>query len=103
MRIQSFKSVRWLEIFLQPVEFSFSLLKQNQAQSSLSTDFLFQAYNNESTYQQQLHNVAKIPLNYVETSPNTAQTQPHEPAFVIGCEQTRHPSCRQLPHAQIFM
>ena len=29
MRIQSFKSVRWLENFLQPIEFSFSLLKQN--------------------------------------------------------------------------
>ena len=29
MCIQSFKSVRWLEHFLQPVEFSFSLLKQN--------------------------------------------------------------------------
>ena len=29
--------------------------------------------------------------------------QPHEHAFVICCEQTRHPSCRQLPHAQTFM
>ena len=29
MRIQSFKPVSWLENFLQSVEFSFSLLKQN--------------------------------------------------------------------------
>ena len=34
----------------------------------------------------------------VETCPNIAQTQPYEPAFVIGCEQTRHSSCRQLPN-----
>ena len=33
MRIQSFKSVRWLENFLQPGEFSFSFLKQNHAKS----------------------------------------------------------------------
>ena len=60
-----------------------------QAQSTFSTDFLFLAYNNESTFHQQLHNVAKMPLNYVETCPNIAQMQPHDPAFVIGCEQTR--------------
>ena len=46
----------------------------------ISTDFLFLAYNNESTFHQQLHNVVKIPLNYVETCPKIAQTQPHEPA-----------------------
>ena len=33
MRIKSFKSVRWLENFLQPVEFIFSLLKQNHGKS----------------------------------------------------------------------
>ena len=33
MRIQSFKSVRWLENLLQPVEFSFSLLQQNHGKS----------------------------------------------------------------------
>ena len=70
-----------------------------QAQSTFSTDFLFLVYNNESTFHQQLHNVAKIPLNYVKTCPNIAQTQPHELAFVIGCEQTWHPSYRQLPHS----
>ena len=108
VRIQSFKSVRWLENFLQTVEFSFSLLKHNhgksefrQAQFTFVTDFLFLAYNNESTFYQ--HNVAKIPSNDVKKCPNIAQTQPHEPTFVIGCEQTRHPSCRQLPHAQTFM
>ena len=41
-----------------------------QAQSTFSTDFLFLAYNNEPTFHQQLDNVAKILLNYVETCPN---------------------------------
>ena len=36
MSIQSCKSVRWLENFLQPVEFSFSLLKQNHGRISTS-------------------------------------------------------------------
>ena len=27
----------------------------------------------------------------------------HSSQLVIGCEKTRHPSCRQLPHAQTFM
>ena len=59
-----------------------------QAQSTFSTDFLFLAYSNESTFHQQLDNVGNITLNYVETYPNIAQTQLHEPAFVTGCEQT---------------
>ena len=33
MRIQSFKSVRWLENFLHTVEFSFSLLKETMEKS----------------------------------------------------------------------
>ena len=36
VRIQSFKSVRWLENCLQPVKFSFSLLKQNHGKKQLS-------------------------------------------------------------------
>ena len=52
-----------------------------QAQSTFSTGFLFLTYNNESTFHQQLHNVAKIPLNYVEKCPNIAQMQPPELAY----------------------
>ena len=51
-----------------------------QAQSTFTTDSLFLAYNNESKFYQQIHNVAKIPFDYVETCPNIVQTQPHEPA-----------------------
>ena len=36
VRIQIFKSVRWLEICLQTVEFSFSLLKQNHGKKRVS-------------------------------------------------------------------
>ena len=36
MPIQNFKSVRWLENFLQPVEFSFLLLKQNHRKKRVS-------------------------------------------------------------------
>ena len=68
-----------------------------------NTNPLFADLCNESTLHQQLHNVAKIPLNYVETCPNISQTQPHEPAFVIDSGKTWYPSCKQLPHAQTFM
>ena len=36
MRIQNFKSVRWIENFLQPVEFSSPLLKQNHGKKRAS-------------------------------------------------------------------
>ena len=36
-----------------------------KAQPTFPTDFLFLVYNNESTFHQQLHNVANIPLTYV--------------------------------------
>ena len=45
-----------------------------QIQATISTDFLFVSYDNESMFQQQLDNLAQIPLNYVETCTNIAQT-----------------------------
>ena len=36
MRIQSLKSVRWLENFLETVKFSISLLKQNHGKKPVS-------------------------------------------------------------------
>ena len=44
VRIQSFKSVRWLENFLQPVEFSFSFLKQKTSLACL-LNFIFYEKN----------------------------------------------------------
>ena len=40
-----------------------------------------------------------ITLKHAQTLLRRNHTSP----LVIGCRQTRHPSCRQLPHAQTFM